>query len=286
MLPLANLTVSLGCWTLPRFHVSLLSLATAVWIRISRIGIQISAQDPQIARTRIPVFIPLTLVHDIFMQPNINNVICVVYDEVKSNMKGVLLYVVHPGDAHLIRDDFRLIKQPFQSSSSPQQSKSNENSIETNRLISPTSHKTIDTHRNGKGSRQQSPRRIVYVRDIEKKTSRDVTPTATTSTLPQLSYAPLKGSYHSNQGDGGHRRQRSPRKSNMEHSSGKAASEDGRRKFRSQSPQTASRSQVTIDQPNANVTPASPTSDEKQEQMIAMQTNQVLPVIPMGIYNR
>lgn len=45
------------------------------------------------------------------MQPSINNVVCIVYDEVKSNMKGVLLYVVHPTDTHSLREDFRVAKQ-------------------------------------------------------------------------------------------------------------------------------------------------------------------------------
>ena len=226
------------------------------------------------------------------MQPNINNVICIVYDEVKSNMKGVLLYVVHPGDAHLLRDDFRLIKQPLQSNGSPQQSKSNENSIEPNRLISPASPKTSDAYRNGKSNRQQSPKRIVYVRDIETKTSKEVTPATAVSTVPQLNYAPLKGSYHSHQSDNGHRHPRSSRKSKVEHSSGKAASENGRRKFRSQSPQTAIRSQLKIDKPSSDANHESTNSDEppvflqQHEQLAAMQAGQAVSVVPMGIYNR
>ena len=45
------------------------------------------------------------------MLPSINNIICIIYDEVKSNMKGVLLYVVQPADAQSIRNDFCIVKE-------------------------------------------------------------------------------------------------------------------------------------------------------------------------------
>ncbi|CAF4738154.1 unnamed protein product [Rotaria socialis] len=165
---------------------------TAVWIRISSVGIHISAQDPKIARTRIPVFIPIALAHDIFMQPSINNVICIVYDEVKSNMKGVLLYVVYPTDTHLLREDFRIAKQASFSKGIENQIIVDKNLTENKRLFSPTSQHVNDIYLNDKINRQQSPRRILFVRDNETGANRDFIPTSTVPALPQLSYTPFK----------------------------------------------------------------------------------------------
>ncbi|CAF0777508.1 unnamed protein product [Adineta steineri] len=297
---------------------------TAVWIRISRVGIQIKAQDPQIARTRIPVFIPIAHVHDIFMQPNINNVICIVYEEVKSNMKGVLLYVVHPSDAHLIRDDFRHVKQSSYSKGNENQIIVDTKSPDNKQLISPSSQKSNDIFRAGKANRQQSPRRILYVRDGDINTTREKTPLSAPP-LPQLSYTPFNNSYHSSRDDsGGYRRHKSPRKVKTGNSSSKTASDSGskhRHKHRSRSPQKPSKPQESSDNTSQKITIAqSPTPVQQQQpqqpqqqqqqqqqtllqqqqqqqlqqqqllfqqqQIAAWQAAQQAPVVPMGIYNR
>ena len=251
-----------------------------MWIRISRIGIQISAQDPQIARTRIPVFIPLGLIHDIFMQPSINNVICIVYDEVKSNTKGVLLYVVHPADAHLLRDDFRQMKSSFTTKGIPMAGLENGVPAENNRLVSPTSQKMVDIYRNGRNTRYQSPKRIVY--------NRDMTPT----TLPQLSYSPMKNSYHSNRDDSGHRRHRSPKKNKLDQSSSNAHHDDEvalQEKYSSRSSPTNNGTPPRKSTPEISeesVHQEEPVSPQQQQQIAAWQAVQTMPVIPMGLYNR
>lgn len=293
-LPTENLTVrnSFPSFAFSRKINSISSLlATAVWIRISRVGVQISAQDPQIARTRIPVFIPIGLVHDIFMQPHINNVICIVYDEVKSNMKGVLLYVVHPTDAQVLRDDFRLVKQSSLA-------KSNENQIvadihpasENTRLFSPTSQQLNDIYRNGKPNRQHSPKRILYVRDNETNANREVTSSSGQPSLPQLNYTPFKGSNHSSRDNSAHRRHKSPRKPKPGHSSSKPGSDNGskhRRKYRSRSPQKQAKIQLPEKNNSQELAQEQIDPDQQQQQQIAAwQAAQQMPIIPMGIYNR
>ncbi len=281
-----------------------LFIATAVWIRISRVGIQISAQDPQIARTRIPVFIPIGLVHDIFMQPHINNVICIVYDEVKSNMKGVLLYVVHPTDAHLLRDDFRLVKQSSLTKGTENQIVVDLHSTENNRLFSPTSHQSSENYRNGKTTRQQSPKRILYVRDNEPNANREIISSSGQPSLPQLNYTPFKGSYHSSRDNSAHRRHKSPRKPKPGHGSSKPSSDNGskhRRKYRSRSPQKQAKTHVPAKNHNQEPTQEQIKQEEKEEekqqqeqllihqqqqQLAAWQAAQQMPIIPMGIYNR
>ncbi|CAF2758587.1 unnamed protein product [Rotaria sp. Silwood2] len=277
---------------------------TSVWIRINSVGIQISAQDPQIARTRIPVFIPIGLAHDIFMQPNISNVICIVYDEVKSTMKGVLLYVVHPTDAHLLRDDFRIAKQLSYSKGIENQIIIDKHIPENNRLFSPTSQKQInEIYLNAKINRQQSPRRILYVRDNDIGLNRDYTPTAIPISLPQLSYAPFKGSYHSSRENSRNRRNKSPKKNKTGFSSNKPSNDSGsknRRIYRSRSPQTQVESQLpdTSDSPELKQEQSNQEQEQEQEQqqpqqqqqqqqqMTAWQTAQQMPMIPMGVYQR
>lgn len=250
---LANRTVSGALVAAARLRCFV--SATAVWIRISRVGIQIKAQDPQIARTRIPVFIPIAHVHDIFMQPNINNVICIVYEEVKSNMKGVLLYVVHPSDAQLIRDDFRHVKQSSFAKGMENQLMVDPKSPDNKQLVSPTSQKSNDPFRSGKANRQQSPRRILYVRDSDINATREKTPSSAPP-LPQLSYTPFNNSYHSSRDESANfRRNKSPRKNKTGQSSSKTASDSGskhRRKHRSRSPQKTTKPQTpgdTVSQP-------------------------------------
>jgi len=269
-------------------------LATSVWIRISRVGIQISAQDPQIARTRIPVFIPIGLVNDIYMQPTINNVICIVYDEIKSNTKGILLYVVHPADAHLLRDDFRIVKKSSFGKGIENQLIGDTNSIENNRLFSPISQHSNDIYRNGKTLRQQSPKRILYVRDNDIGIKKEIIPA-----LPQLAYTPYKGSYHSNRADSAHRRNKSPRKVKSGHTSNKTGSDSGskhRQKYRSRSPQKQAKSQLPVNN-NSQELAQEPTNEQQkqqqqeqsliqQQQIAAWQAAQQMPIIPMGIYNR
>lgn len=235
------------------------------------------------------------------MQPNINNVICIVYDEVKSNMKGVLLYVVHPADAHLLRDDFRLAKQSSLI-------KGNENAVvvdtdlvENTRLFSPASQQSHDNHRTGKSNRQHSPKRILYVHDHDNNTNREVPSSIGQPILPQLNYTPLKGSYHSSRDNSAHRRHKSPRKGKNGHSSIKPNGDHGskhRRKYRSRSPQKTNKTPIPIkddseELPQEQIDPnpgqqqqQEPISAEQQQQIAAWQAAQQMPLIPMGIYNR
>ena len=262
---------------------------------------QISAQDPQIARTRIPVFIPIGLVHDIFMQPNINNVICIVYDEAKSNMKGVLLYVVHPADAHLLRDDFRLAKQSSLTKSNENAVVVETNSLENNHILSPTLHQSNESYRTGKSNRQHSPKRVLYVHENDDNVNRDIP-----STCPPLNYTPLKGSYHSSRDNSAHRRHKSPRKGKPGHSSSKPGSDNGskhRRKYRSRSPQKTNKTPIPTkdsageDFAQEQIDPhQQQQQQQQQEQLLAQQQQQQqvaawqgaqqMPLIPMGIYNR
>jgi len=261
-----------------------MSLDTAVWIRVSRIGVQISAQDPQIARARVPVFIPIGLIHDIFMQPTINNIICIVYDEAKSNLKGVLLYVVHPADAQLLRDDFRVVKQK-----SLLKPKDNPIVVDVN---------TTDT----KFNRHTSPKRIFYVQDNEKFINRDMP--MGQNVLPQLNYMPMKNSYHSSRDNSTHRRNKSPRKNKTRHSSTKTTDDNGsrhRRKHRSRSPKksrqspiltTDNKKQPELDQeqidPKSQQTEdeQKPTDQAPRQQTPVWQVTQPAPMVPMGIYSR
>ncbi|CAF1435740.1 unnamed protein product [Rotaria sordida] len=270
---------------------------TAVWIRINNVGIQISAQDPQIARTRIPVFIPIGLAHDIFMQPNINNVVCIVYEEVKSNMKGVLLYVVHPTDAHLLRDDFRLAKQSSYSKSIENQIIVDKYITDNNRLFSPTSQKQFnEIYLNVKTNRQQSPRRILYVRDNDIGLNGESTPSSIPISLPQLSYAPFKGSFHSSRENSRNRRHKSPKKNKTGHSSNKTASDNGskdRRKYRSRSPKRQIESQLPDASGSVGLQQEHPNQEQEQQlllqqeqQIAAWQAAQQMPMVPMGVYNR
>jgi len=250
--------------------------STTVWIRITRVGVQISAQDPQIARSRIPVFIPIGLAHDIFMLPSINNVICIVYDEVQSNMKGVLLYVVNPSDAQLIREEFRTYKQQHNS----QKQTSNDNRYSNPNEIYPSettqAYTPISVRRspfiNTQTIRQPSPKRIVYVRDLD---------TTTPTTLPQLNYTPSKG-YQSD-----HRR-KSPKRHRSSHSPNKRSSDSANkeRKHKSRSPEKSSRIKLSASRSSPNLVEQQQQLLLQQQQMAAWQAAQQMPLIPMGIYNR
>jgi hypothetical protein len=295
-------------------HHSLVFSDTAVWIRISRVGIQISAQDPQIARTRKPVFIPVGLVHDIFMQPNINNVICVVYDELQSNMKGVLLYVVHPSDAQLIRDDFRVAKQ---TTTTPKTLPSTYSSPFDNRYsnaidIYATDERRPYTTMNTVPSkspvitvRQGSPRRTIYKRtgDEDAIKSRDMTPT-----LAQIIRStPSKGSQHSSRDDHSHRRRKSPRKSRRGPSPAQPVPQTGvvtqRRKYRSRSPEKQVKVTTVTKSNSQELTQEQIRQQQQQQQLLfqqqqqqllyiqqqhmaAWQASQQMPLVPVGIYNR
>ena len=238
------------------------------------------------------MFIPIGLVHDIFMQPNINNVICIVYDEVQSNMKGVLLYVVHPNDAQLIREDFRVVKQ---ARTNPPAKPATYSSPFDNRFSNAVDMYSMDSDRvyspvqSGRSpliaGRQSSPRRgNVY---------RESTPTSNTAALSSTRNTQFKGSYHSGREDNGRRRNKSPRKSRRAQSPAKPPSDHSsrqRRKHRSRSPEkkvkdtplTKSRSQDLAQEQLLQ----QQWLIQQQQQMAAWQAAQQMPMIPMGIYNR
>jgi hypothetical protein len=248
------------------------------------VGIQISAQDPHIARARIPVFIPLALVHDIFMQQSINNVVCIVYDEVKSNLKGVLLYVLHPSDAQLLREGFRQVKQSYCSKGIAQTTTVDDTTLDNHRLASPTSQKTAEVYRSVKNNRQQSPRRILYVREGEMGMHRELTPSSAISALPQLNYTPLKNSYHSHRDDSVHRRQHSPKKGSRpssDHAAHHRSPND-----RSELIMTKLTPETVEDSPSQDILKSNTAVAPENQSNIAWQTMQAMPVIPMGIYNR
>ena len=257
---------------------------------MSRRGIQINAQDPHIARTRVPVFIPLSLVHDIFMQQNINNVICIVYDELKSNMKGVLLYVVHPSDAHVLREDFRQIKQSVSSRDTENQGANAVKSPVEKRVFSPTAPPGSDSQRARKVNRQHSPRRILYVRDADTGTNKELTAPSALPVLIPVNETQFKSSYHSSRDDSGHRRHKSSRKVRGEHEAGQPASDDGskqRRTHRSRSPKKS--------KPQPRAVSRSPEVKEEQENQplaepsqptVAWHSAPPITTVPMGIYNR
>jgi hypothetical protein len=232
------------------------------------------------------------------MQPSITNVICIVYEEVKSNMKGVLLYVVHPTDAHLIREDFRVVKQSTYSKGVENQINIDTKTPDKNQLLSPTSQKSNDIYRSSK-TRQQSPRRILYVRNNEANTNREATPLSAPAAVPQQIYTPFNNSYHSGREDSGHRRHKSPRKTKAGHSSSKTASDSGskhRRKHRSRSrsPAKSAKPEVSVDESSPNTTLEILTQQQLQQQLLlqqqqhiaAWQAAQQAPIVPMGIYNR
>jgi hypothetical protein len=276
-------------------------LATAVWIRVNQSGIQISAQDPEISRTRIPVFIPINLAHDIFMLPSINNVICVVYDEPQSKMKGVLLYVIYPSDAQSLREDFRVAKQGKSlQQSQPQQQYSTtvdippSDNIQT--YVPGKSIVTNDIPRNTKAIQQSSSKRVPYV----KENATYVTPTTTTT---QVTYVPFRGDYHSEKEEY-RRRNKSSRRHKTGYSSSKRSSDSGVK------PPTKQRSQSTEKQVKAkspvNTTPELTQEQIEQQQLLqqqqqlliqqqqqqmaawqaAQQAAQQAPLLPIGIYNR
>ncbi|UJR15335.1 hypothetical protein I4U23_002284 [Adineta vaga] len=275
--------------------------STSVWIRINRVGIQISAQDPQIARTRIPVFIPIGLVHDIYMLPSINNVICVVYDELQSNMKGVLLYVIHPSDAQLLRDDFRIVKQASNSQQAPAQQPPYSSPFdnlyphENNQVYTPAPSKSpllYEPYRNNTNIRHPSPRRILYNRENESNRKPNITPT-----LLSITHSPYKGSYHSDREEHAHRRHRSPKKQKSGHSPAKRSSDSRikQRKHRSRSPEKQVKPKPPTTSNSLELTPEQ--LQQQQQQMLlqqqqqmaawqASQQQQQMPLIPMGIYNR
>ncbi|CAF3148550.1 unnamed protein product [Rotaria socialis] len=285
--------------------------STAVWLRINRVGIQINAQDAQIARTRVPVFIPIGLVHDIYMLPNINNVVCIVYDELQSNMKGVLLYVVHPSDAQLLRDDFRIVKQannnqqlppaPYSSPFDNRFSKTGEIFPPgTNRNFPPiTSNKSPlsnELYRNTVTIRHASPKRVVYVRDNDALSNRNITPTTT-----ETGYAPSKSSNNNGKEDSSHRRNKSPKRNPVGNSSGKRSSDSGtkRRKHRSRSPERQGKTKLPVTNSSHELSQEQIRQQQEillqqqqqqwalqQQQMAAWQASQQASMVPIGIYNR
>ncbi|CAF0997633.1 unnamed protein product [Adineta ricciae] len=276
--------------------------STAVWVRINRVGIQISAQDPQIARTRIPVFIPIGLVHDIYMLPSINNVICIVYDELQSNMKGVLLYVVHPSDAQLLRDDFRIVKQANNSQQAPLQQQQQPYSspfdslypLENRQPYTPMPSKSpllYEPYRNNTNIRQPSPRRILYNRENEANRKPNMTPT-----LLSITHSPYKGSYHSDREEHSHRRHRSPKKQKSGQSPSKRSNDSGvkQRKYRSRSPEKPVKSKTPVANNSIDLTPEQLQQQQQQQLLLQQQQlaawqasqQQQMPLIPIGIYNR
>jgi len=234
------------------------------------------------------------------MLPSINNVICIVYDEVQSNMKGVLLYVVQPSDAQLIRDDFRIVKQanniqqqptlPPPTYTSPINNRySNTNEIyplENNGVYSPIlsrkSPLSNDTYRINQSIRQQSPRRAINVRDNETNFNRVITPG-----LPQLPFTPSKGSYNSDR-----ERHRSPRRNRTVDSPTKRTSDSGvkQRKHKSRSSEKQGKSKLALSRSSPDLTQQQQQQQQEllmqQQQMAAWQAAQQMPLIPMGIYNR
>jgi hypothetical protein len=221
-------------------------------------------------------------VHDIYMQPSINNIICIVYDEPQSNMKGVLLYVVHPTDAQLLRDDFRIVKQANTTQPASYAIPSDTRYANGNEIYSSSKVPTYvppsnDTYRNNIAVRQQSPKRVLYLRDNE--TKREITPMSNPMTLPPTGYLSSRGSYHSEREDTNRRRRhKSPRKNRGRHSPSRQSSDSGikqQRKYRSRSPEK-------------QISPVSNSNQEltQQQQLAAWQATQQMPLIPMGIYNR
>ncbi|CAF1934420.1 unnamed protein product [Rotaria magnacalcarata] len=277
--------------------------ATAVWLRINRVGIQVGAQDAQIARTRVPVFIPIGLVHDIYMLPNINNVVCIVYDELQSNMKGVLLYVLHPSDAQLLRDDFRIVKQANNNQQlppAPYSSPFDNRFSKTGEIFSPitsnTSPLSNELYRNTVTIRQASPKRVVYVRDNDALSNHNIT-----ATTAETGYAPSKSSNHNGKEDSSHRRTKSPKRNPVGNSSSKRSSNSGikRRKHRSRSPERQGKTKLPVTNSSHELSQEQIRQQQEillqqqqqqwalqQQQMAAWQASQQASMIPIGIYNR
>jgi hypothetical protein len=211
------------------------------------------------------------------MLPSINNVICIVYDEVQSSMKGVLLYVIQPNDAQLIRDDFRIVKQANNLQQQQQPAYSNVNEVyptENNRIYTPIlsrrSPLTNVDYRNTQTIRQPSPRRI-----LPSETN------VNTAIPPAL---PSKGSYHNER-----RRHRSPRRHRTAHSPTKRSSDSGikQRKNKSGSPDRQLKTKLPSSRSSPDLT-----EQQRQQQVLMQQqmatwpATQQMPLIPMGMYNR
>jgi hypothetical protein len=263
--------------------------STAVWIRVNPSSVQISAQDPEVSRTRIPVSIPMSLAHDIFMLPTINNVICIVYDEPQSNMKGVLLYVIYPSDAQAIRDDFRAAKQGINNQQQLQPYVSTYDNRYQNRVdIQPV--ETIQTYIPGSNTQrgyrptpQLSSKRLAYVRENDTYSNRNLTSNA----LP-ITYAPYRSDYHSEREDR-HRRHKSSRRYRTENSSGKRLSDSGIKqssKPRSYSPEKRAKLGSPMNMTQEQIQQQQLLMQQQQQQMAAWQSQQQQPMIPIGIYNR
>ena len=273
-------------------------LATAVWIRVNQSGIQISAQDPEISRTRIPVFIPINLTHDIFMLPSINNVICIVYDEPQSKMKGVLLYVIYPSDAQSLREDFRIVKQDksIPQLQPPQQYPTAVDIIPADNIQTYAQGKPVVTNdipRSNRAIKQSSSKRVPYVRENEAY----LTPATTTT---QVTYVPFRGDYHSEKEEY-RRRHKSSRRRKTGYSSSKRSSDSGVKPPTGQRSQSAEK-QVKAKSPvntNSELTQEQIQQERllqqqflqqqllmQQQQMAAWQASQQAPLLPIGIYNR
>jgi len=188
------------------------------------------------------------------MLPSVNNVICIVYDEIKSNMKGVLLYVVHPSDAQLIRDDFRVVKQANNAQSHMSYASS---AADNSQIYSPIRSPLL----NNTNIRQPSPRRAVYVRENESN-----------SMYPQITYTPVIE----------RRRHRSPKKhrSPSKRSTDSVISKENRR-HKSRSPEKQLKTKLPVSRSSPEL------AKQEIQQLAAMQAQQQqMPTIPMGIYNR
>lgn len=166
-------------------------------------------------------------------------------------MKGVLLYVVNPTDAILIREDFRQAKQGTNVV------------VNTQPTYNPPIESRVIT------PRRSSPRRAVYLSDG------GIPPTTT------VSYTPSKSSHTSSRDERAARRRRSPRKNRTGRSPARPSSDDEHkllRKNRSQSLDRPKNSDELENQQNI--------LDQQQKQLPVFQANQQMPLIPMGVYNR
>lgn len=248
------------------------------------------------------------------MLPNINNVVCIVYDELQSNMKGVLLYVVHPSDAQLLRDDFRIVKQasnvqqlPPAPYSSPFDNRFSQTSEfhppgASNRLRTTTSANrsplTNDQYRNTVTIRQPSPKRIVYVRDTDTTATPNETPA-----VPELSYVPSKSTQLNGREDSRRRQNKSPKRNVSGNSPTKRSSDNTvrrSRKHRSRSSEQQGKTKLPVS--NSSQELSQEQIRQQQEQLLLQQQQQWLlhqqqmaawqaaqqqgPVLPIGIYNR
>jgi hypothetical protein len=226
------------------------------------------------------------------MLPSINNVICIVYDEPQSNMKGILLYVIYPSDAQSLREDFRLAKQ---GSNIQQQPYSNtfdsryQNTVEIQPItyVPGKSTLTTDSYRNNKPIQQQPSKRVVYVRENEIYSNRNSAPTFAPTT-----YVPFKGEYHSEREDY-RRRHKSSRRPKTGNSGSKRSSDSGIKpstKQRSRTPDQKVKSKSPVDTKleltQEQIQQQQLLILQQQQQMAAWQAAQQTPLIPIGIYNR